>query len=266
MRVTSQTRPDKKRGKVDLPLGFDWKIASRPGGVELIALVDRLNSGLKWPTCTKQEAARRAKMTKRVQKEVVQEVKAVLEAIQDPTGTQHPLVKLVDKINDLGLRGNWSVAQSVPMRIDEDTLIPIDAKALKIGVRHWLIQPWFHWERDSLTKWSHRLVRQMFYRPLISALETGEFKRLGMCKRRECQKFFVAEDLRREFCGDDCRIAFNNEQRLESGWFTEQRQKKWQRDIQRAKRLLDQGFTLEKVSEKISLSIRVLKRAGLRDN
>lgn len=266
MRVTSQTRPDKKRDKLDMADGFDWKIASRPGGAELIALVDRLNSGLKWPTCTKQEAARRDKMTKHVQKEVVQEVKSVLEAMQNPTGTQHSLVKLVDKINDLGLRGNWSVAQSVPIRLDEDTRIPIDVKALKIGGRHWLVEPWFHWERNPLTKWSDRLVRQMFYRPLISALETGEFKRLGMCKRRECQKFFVADDLRREFCGDDCRIAFNNEQRLESGWFTEQRHKKRRRDIQRAKTLLDQGFTLEKVSEKIGLSIRVLKRAGLTDN
>src|SRR5262249_41402474 len=188
--------------------------------------------------------------------------------IHDPAGSQRSLLTLVDKINSLNLKGNWSVVQSVPVRLDEDTAIPIDPKALEIGGRHWLIQSYFHWERDPLTKWSDHLVRQIFYRPLISALETGEFKRLRMCKRKECQKFFVAEDLRRDFCSEPCRNTFNNKERLAKtaeglNYFTKLRHDKRKRNLQKARRSLREGKSLEKVSTETGLSLQILKRAGL---
>src|SRR5712692_4207266 len=119
--------------KLDSMPGFDLKAASRPGGFDLITLAGRLNEGLRWPKCNRQETARREKMTDRVQKEIVREVTSVLDALQDPSGSPDPLKKLVNKINSLGLRGTWSVAQSKTTRVDDDTVIPIDSRSLRIG-------------------------------------------------------------------------------------------------------------------------------------
>lgn|SRR5262249_26981320 len=254
----------KKKG-LDLPPGFDWKIASRPGGLDLITLADRLNSGLTWPKCSRQEEAKRKKMSNEVRERVAREVRSVLEAMQDPSGSPRPLVNLIAKINNLKLQGNWSVSQSVRMRISEEEVIPIDPKALKIGGNYWLVESSFGWSQNPLEKWSYLLVLQMFCRPLISALETGEFKRLRMCKRKECQKFFVAEDLRRDFCSDQCRNTFNNKQRLADNYFTNLRHNKRKRNIQKARRLLKEGKPLEEISMETRLSIRVLKQAGVID-
>ena len=78
MRVTNQRAMEKAIS------GFNLKTASRPGGYDLITLVDRLNSSLKWPSAgiSKQEVATRGKMVKRVHKEIVQDVGLILEALQ----------------------------------------------------------------------------------------------------------------------------------------------------------------------------------------
>ena len=252
---------EKRKSKFHLPLGFDLRVASRPGGFDLITLVDRLNSGLRWPKCAKREAARRERIAKRVREEITRVVSSVLEVLQGPSGSPRPLVTLIDKINTLGLQGTWAVSQSVPVGLSEEEVIPIDARALRIGGKHWLVERSFSW--NPLGKWSYRLVRQMFYQPLVSALETGEFKRLRMCKRRECQKFFVAADLRRDFCSDQCRNTFYNKKRLKEGWFTEQRRKKRKRDIQKARRLLKEGRPPQEVIKETRLSERILRNAGL---
>lgn len=252
---------EKRKSKFHIPLGFDPRVASRPGGFDLITLVDRLNSGLRWPKCATWEGAVRERMVNRVREEITQDVRSVLTVLEDPSGSTRALVKLIDKINTLGLQGTWTAFQSVPIRVGDDEVIPIDARALRIGDKHWLVERRFSW--NSLGKWSYRLVRQMLYQPLISALETGEFKRLRMCKRRECQKFFVAVDLRRDFCSDQCRNTFYNKKRLKEGWFTEQRRKKRKRDIQKARRLLKEGTPPQEVIKETRLSERILRKAGL---
>lgn len=263
MRVTRQTKMEKRKSKFHLPLGFDSRVASRPGGFDLITLVDRLNSGLGWPKCATREAAKQERMAKRVRQEIIQEVSSVLEALRDPSGSPRPLMELVDKINTLGLKGDWTVLQAAPLRVSEDGVIPVGARVLRIGGKRWLVDSSFRYSANTLGPWSYRLVRQMFYQPLISALETGEFKRLRRCKWRECQKFFVAEDLRQEFCSDQCRNTFNNKKRLKEGWFTEQRQKKRKRVLALARRLLRESKPLKEIMKASRLSERILRKAGL---
>ncbi len=263
MRVAKQ---GKKQG--EQPLGLDWKLASRPGSLDLLILTHQLNSGpLTLPKCGKQEAVRRKKLVEQVQKEVIEEVSPVLEAMQSPSGSHLLLERLVEKINAMGFQDEWWVGQSSPHQLSEgEDVIPIDARALKIGARYFLVSRGFNW--DLMGKWTYQLVQHMFYRPLIATLETGEFKRLRRCQRRECQRFFVAGDLRLEFCRDQCRITFNNKQRLKEAdggvnYFTKRRHDKRKRDIQKARRLLREGKSLEAVSKIINLSLRVLNRVGL---
>ena len=104
---------------------------------------------------------------------------------------------------------------------------------------------------------------ERYYYPIIGdVLQSGELLYLRSCP--ECQKFFVAEDLRREFCSDQCRNDYNNRQRLEAGYFSELRRKKRQRELGEARRLSKKGKSPEEVVSAIpGLTIRILRREGL---
>jgi len=242
---------------------------SRPGGFDLNVLVGRLNTGLQLSSVgvTKKEASSREKLVKRVRNEIVRDVNLILETWEDDSSDPRPLKKLVDKINTLKFQGNWDVFQSAPMQISEGEVEPIDARAIKIGKKHYLVQRAFTW--NTWGKWSYLLVRQMFYQPLLSTLESGEFNSLKSCRRTECQKFFVGKDPRQGFCNNQCRNIFNNQQRLEKGtdrpnYFTRLRHKTRERDIRNARRLLKEGNSPADVVRAIPrLTIRILRREGL---
>jgi hypothetical protein len=104
-------------------------------------------------------------------------------------------------------------------------------------------------------------LRDCVYAAIIGALESGELSRLRVCG--ECQKFFVQKDARQGFCSDECRIESNNRRRLESGYFSDLRHKKRERQLKKARRLLKEGKTAARVAEETGLPLRILRRGGL---
>lgn len=49
--------------------------------------------------------------------------------------------------------------------------------------------------------------RERFYGFIADALENKEFERLKRCLK--CQRFFLAEDPRKKYCGDECRESYH---------------------------------------------------------
>ncbi len=101
-------------------------------------------------------------------------------------------------------------------------------------------------------------MRKALYWIIDQALESGELLNLRQCP--QCLRFFVAKDRRKAFCGDNCRKAFSNEQRLESGYFYKLRHAKRKRDLSKARRLLRDGKSIEEIIKETGLSQNVLKR------
>jgi hypothetical protein len=66
-------------------------------------------------------------------------------------------------------------------------------RVLNLRGTKWIVRRRFLGE-GSLRGWA--------YEAIITALENGDFVRLKKCK--ECEKFFVAEDLRQKFCNPQC--------------------------------------------------------------
>lgn len=99
------------------------------------------------------------------------------------------------------------------------------------------------------------------YEAVIEVIETGELSLLKLCS--VCQKFFTQLHGRQSFCSDRCRNEFNNRRRLDSGYFNKLRWDKRRRDIAKAKRLLQEGKSVNKVSAQLGLSLRILRKESL---
>jgi len=221
----------------------------------------------------------------RLQEEIVNDISAFTElALRcDPMSVhwtihqrmfRRALKTLVDKINRLRIDSQWIVAfGDQEMRLfngpRKQTLAfktvtsqnPFfmgpprhgpNQRILKVGNIKWIIYRRLYDER-SLRKW--------LYGILISILETGEFGNFRRCP--QCQAFFIANDARKQFCGDDCRNNFNNKRRQEEGYFSNYRTMSRKVKLTRARILQKSGKPLSEVSEEMGLSERILMKARL---
>ncbi len=116
----------------------------------------------------------------------------------------------------------------------------------------WLVRPQPYISRGAVER---------IYHVLNDLLQTGGLQKLKSCP--ECQRFFAAEDQRKQFCSAPCRIAYNNRERLAGGYFQELRNNKRNRDLNKARKLLKEGKSPEKLKRETGLSLRVLRREGL---
>ena len=130
------------------------------------------------------------------------------------------LFELVSTLNDLGLKQTWQVMPANKKAADimgckyERKRTRPGEPFLKIGASKWQVRSW------SLT----RDARQWLYSVLGSALQNNELPRLKICL--QCQKYFVANDLKQKFCKDACKVEYHNKRRLASGYFKENRVKR----------------------------------------
>ena len=81
--------------------------------------------------------------------------------------------------------------------------------------------------------------REVIYHIILDAFKSGSIARFRACPH--CKAFFVAEDARQQFCSDEHRNEFNNEQRLKSGYFTTLRHKVRTLDLKKARALKREG-------------------------
>lgn len=157
---------------------------------------------------------------------------------------------LVRKINQMGYKHRWIIR---PLK--KETAIPVYfwGTVVNIHGHRWMI------ERGM---WTRPNLRKALYCVIAAVLDGGLIMKLRRCD--SCKKFFVSEDPRREFCSSQCRNDYNNKRRLETGYFSELRHKKRQRDLAKARRLSQEGKSpTEMVKEIPGLTLRILRREGL---
>jgi hypothetical protein len=118
------------------------------------------------------------------------------------------------------------------------------------------------WIVSQMANLNHRGPLEHFlWWTVINAMESGELAKLKTCNL--CQKFFLQDDVRQEFCTDQCRYVFHNRARQKQGYFGHQRKRRRRLRLNRAKALLRAGMSSSEVSTRTKLSPRLLRREGL---
>jgi hypothetical protein len=135
------------------------------------------------------------------------------------------LFDLVENLNELELKQRWQVmpankraADIMGCKYDGVRTRPGEP-FLKISGSKWQVKSWLGTGGS----------REWLYSILGSALQNNELPRLKSCLH--CNKYFVAEDLKRKFCSDDCKVTFHNKSRLASGYFRKNRKMRKKREM-----------------------------------
>ena len=204
------------------------------------------------------------------------ELRADLEPIIAPEGKVRVteaflrIHKLLEKINKIEIKTIWGV-ESVNYKwvgSDEDAeFIPKEAGDARDTTWYWtsgrtvelLGYKWFVGAQGVAAAFA--FSRDELYLKIRDAFQIGVFDRLRICPL--CKKFLVAEDARQQFCSNEHRNEFNNQQRLKSGYFKDRRGDKRKRDISRARKLSHEGKSPAEIAKATKLSLRVLRREGI---
>ena len=167
---------------------------------------------------------------------------------------QSLLERLVEKINSLNLRPEWRAERFRPGDPE-----PVWGSTAKIQGYRWAIIRLAKFKPGGIEE----AMKNVFYMIIAAALESGKLTELRKCEA--CNKIFVIDDPRRKFCREECRIEFNNEHRLQSGYFSKLRKRKRELALVRMGKLLAEGKSAEEIlkRENTGLSLRILKQAGL---
>jgi len=177
----------------------------------------------------------------------------------DRQKAEERLSRLVARINKIVLRPTWSV-ESVDDWEDYE-MFP-DANLAKFPVPPVLKILGGTWYVSKMANLSHRGPLENFlWWTVIHAMETGELAKLKTCSL--CEKFFLQDDVRQEFCSDKCRYDFHNRTRQKKGYFGKKRKERRDLMLKKAKALLARGQSPTEVSTKTKLSPNVLRREGL---
>jgi hypothetical protein len=219
---------------------------------------DRLEIELYWPA---RVISQNAKLAEQVQRELRRTLIRVTNPKKLPTKRQvaRIIAGLVRKANEADYKVSWLWRVVGSEKIDpvyrecRFWIRTADGEG-KIERSGWYV-------RSNI---SGSDIEGQIYQQVVLLLESGDLSQVRSCP--VCQKFFIVEDPRREFCSEQCRNTFNNNQRLKSGYFTELRHKKRERNMRKAVGLLNKGKRLEQVSRETGLSLGVLRRAGLAED
>ncbi len=143
------------------------------------------------------------------------------------TNLYDELFELVSTLNDLELKQTWQVMPANKKAADIMGCKYVRKRTrpgepfLEIRGSKWQMNSW------SAT-WNSR---EWLFSVLGSALQNNELPRLKVCLL--CKKYFVAEDLKRKFCTDECKVKFHNKSRLASGYFRKNRAMRKKRERRR---------------------------------
>ena len=269
MRVTKSSERDDLIGLkvLALVLNFDFEAGS-PQDLEWLKRLSRYDfANVEW-VLTKGDPD-----DKKRANGIRAELRADLEPIIAPEGKVSVseaflrIHKLLEKINKIESKTVWGV-EPVDHKLvgsDEDAeFIPKEADDARDTTWYWtsrrtvelLGYKWFVGLEGEAVDGT--FSRDQLYSYIRDAFQIGVFDRLRICP--QCKNFFVAEDDRKQFCSDQHRNEFNNKQRLESGYFSDLRQKARRRDLKKARVLKRAGKSIAEIQKETGLSVRVLKR------
>jgi len=186
----------------------------------------------------------------KLQKEILGDLLPIVAPDRTPNREEcySALDGLVRKINQMGYKHEWRIR---PVKTPMPSYFW--GTVVNIHGHRWMI------ERGM---WTRPNLRKALYCVIAAVLDGGLIMKLRRCD--SCKKFFVSEDPRREFCSSQCRNDYNNKRRLETGYFSELRRQKRQRELAKARRLVQEGKSpMEMVKEIPGLTLRILRREGL---
>lgn len=204
--------------------------------------------------------------------ELLTELNPLVEARRRSSAKQY-LEQLIEKINDARLRPHWSLWPADKTLGGEVGRNPayerlgVGQGVLRLGTRKWIVTMDF----DFLTS-----PKKFFYGAIVSALQSGKFNGFKRCQWKECRKFFVTPDLRRDrYCTPECGRAYDRTdaaERVRKKRKNDKRKaekKQWRREAQVA-----EGNAVKRFSDFLDLAkktshskeqpalARVLKRVG----
>jgi|SRR5215813_10574686 len=197
------------------------------------------------------------KKAKELRKEILGDILPIIspERKLSREEVQSLLERLVEKINSLNLRPEWRAERFRPGDPE-----PVWGRTAKIQGYRWAIIRLAKFKPGRIEE----AIKNVLYMIIAAALESGKLTELRKCEA--CNKIFVIDDPRRKFCREECRIEFNNEHRLQSGYFSKLRKRKRELALVRVGKLLGEGKSPEEVlkqEKNTGLSLRILKHAGL---
>jgi hypothetical protein len=167
-----------------------------------------------------------------------------LEFLRADTSPNRPFDDLRDRLNNLQLKMAW---RCEPMALKARPHDPSQAIFnMRWGdgtVERWVAQSW------SVTK----TLTDHFYAILGKALETGALSRLKVC--RECQKYMVVDDHKRQFCRTKCHDDYHNRET-----HAENRKHRKDRAILMAKKLAEAGKSSDVIQEQTGLPRRTVEQ------
>jgi hypothetical protein len=178
----------------------------------------------------------------------------------DRQKAEERLSRLVARINKMVFKPTWSVEfiddwdlKYEPFPGEKLPQFPVPP-LLKILGGTWYV--------SKMPDLNHRgPLEDFLWWTVIDAMETGELAKLKTCGL--CEKFFLQDDIRQEFCSEKCRYDFHNRTRQNEGYFRKKRKERRDLMLKKAKALLRARMSPPEVSTKTKLSLSLLRREGL---
>ena len=252
MRVKSSSSP---KARDSISLAFRGRKIPTPLQVLVAFLnqdLDRLSGRLRWEASPISAIPGAEEEFRAVQERVRNDVLSIIESVS-PTDTEANLRRVVAKLESMKVvisMGVWRWESETRRFLSDLPHVSLGHPFEINGVEL------FTFEGPTTQS-----LEEVSYWDLFSALRSGEFSRLRKCLR--CSKFFAPKDLKRIFCSDRCKDEYHNEQRQKKGYFTEVWQKRRNRALLKAKRLLKEGISLKRVCKETKLTPGILRRSGL---
>jgi hypothetical protein len=173
----------------------------------------------------------------------------------DRQKAEERLSRLVSRINKIVFRPTWSVEfideseDYEPFPGEKLPQFPVPP-LLKILDGTWYV--------SKMPDLNHRgPLEDFLWWTVIRAMENGELAKLKTCGL--CEKFFLQDDVRQEFCSEKCRYDFHNRTRQKQGYFGRKRKQTRDLKLKIAKSLLARGVSQSEVATKTKLSRRLFK-------
>jgi hypothetical protein len=200
---------------------------------------------------------------RRLQTKLKQELLPIIAPQDRPDVEQaeRRLSRLVARINKIGFRPTWSVdfipERDLEYKPSPGTKVPQFPAPPLLKI---LGGTWYVSRVPELL--NHRIPLEHFlWWSVINSMENGELAKLKTCG--VCQKCFLQEDVRQEFCSEKCRYDFHNNTRQEQGYFGQKRKQRRDLMLKKARALFRAGMSPTEVSTKTKLSAKLLRREGL---
>ena len=138
--------------------------------------------------------------------ELMQDLRPLVEG-KKTSEIKRDLDRLVEKINELGIKPYWDTWPATKSLGGEFPSNPayeklgVGQRVLKFGKDKWIV---------TMNINLGDAPRGYFYGAIITAFQSGSFNYFKRCQWKDCRKFFLTPDLKRDtYCTPECGKAYD---------------------------------------------------------